>query len=472
MGQDGRDGQPGEHREVVVVGAGIGGLSAAYQLQQQGRDVLVLEGSPQVGGVLRRRSVAGVPVDVGAEAMLNRRPEGVDLATALGLEVCHPTVASSRIWTRDALRPLPRSLMGVPLDLDDLAASGVLTDAELARVRAESGHAATPVGDDVTVGDLVDDRLGHAVTDRLVEPLLGGVYAGHARRISARAAVPQLLEMARSGSLLEAGAALGATAPTTYDRPVFACVPGGMGLFAETLTAGLPVRTGATVRGLTRTADGWDLLVGPTTSPTTVRAGAVVLATPAAATARLLAGVDPEASDLLGRMEAASVAVVTLAYRVADVAALAEARSSGFLVPPTEGRAIKASTWSFAKWEWAGAAGAAEGVAHLRTSLGRHREEAALQATDADLVARSRADLAAATGLEADPVDVHVQRWGGGLPQYPLGHLARVARVRARVAEHPGLAVCGAAYDGVGIPAVIGSAHRAVARLAEGREAQ
>ena len=442
-----------EHVEVAVVGGGIAGLAAARQLVDEGHDVLVLDGAPAAGGKLRREVVAGVPVDVGAEAMLNRRPEGVDLAAGVGLAVEHPAVASSRIWTRGALRPLPRSLMGVPLDLDQLAESGVLDDAELDRVRAEPSLAPTPVGDDdLTVGDLVD--------------------AGHARRISARAAVPQLLEMARSGSLLEAGAALGATAPTTYDRPVFACVPGGMGLFAETLTAGLPVRTGATVRGLTRTADGWDLLVGPTTSPTTVRAGAVVLATPAAATARLLAGVDPEASDLLGRMEAASVAVVTLAYRVADVAALAEARSSGFLVPPTEGRAIKASTWSFAKWEWAGAAGAAEGVAHLRTSLGRHREEAALQATDADLVARSRADLAAATGLEADPVDVHVQRWGGGLPQYPLGHLARVARVRARVAEHPGLAVCGAAYDGVGIPAVIGSAHRAVARLAEGREAQ
>ena len=462
-----------EHVEVAVVGGGIAGLAAARQLVDEGHDVLVLDGAPAAGGKLRREVVAGVPVDVGAEAMLNRRPEGVDLAAGVGLAVEHPAVASSRIWTRGALRPLPRSLMGVPLDLDQLAESGVLDDAELDRVRAEPSLAPTPGGDDdLTVGALVDARFGPAVTDRLVEPLLGGVYAGHARRISARAAVPQLLEMARSGSLLEAGAALGATAPTTYDRPVFACVPGGMGLFAETLTAGLPVRTGATVRGLTRTADGWDLLVGPTTSPTTVRAGAVVLATPAAATARLLAGVDPEASDLLGRMEAASVAVVTLAYRVADVAALAEARSSGFLVPPTEGRAIKASTWSFAKWEWAGAAGAAEGVAHLRTSLGRHREEAALQATDADLVARSRADLAAATGLEADPVDVHVQRWGGGLPQYPLGHLARVARVRARVAEHPGLAVCGAAYDGVGIPAVIGSAHRAVARLAEGREAQ
>jgi oxygen-dependent protoporphyrinogen oxidase len=100
-------------------------------------------------------------------------------------------------------------------------------------------------------------------------------------------------------------------------------------------------------------------------------------------------------------------------------------------------------------------------VVHLRTSLGRHREAVALQASDEELVAWSLADLADATGLVARPVDTHVQRWGGGLPQYAVGHLDRVARIRAAVAAVPGLAVCGAAYDGVGVPAVIGSAHRA-----------
>nr|WP_298747752.1 protoporphyrinogen oxidase [uncultured Nocardioides sp.] len=429
--------------------------------------MLVLEGSPQVGGVLRRRSVAGVPVDVGAEAMLNRRPEGVDLATALGLEVCHPTVASSRIWTRDALRPLPRSLMGVPLDLDDLAASGVLTDAELARVRAESGHAATPVGDDVTVGDLVDDRLGHAVADRLVEPLLGGVYAGHARRISARAAVPQLVALAERGSLLDQ--APGLTGPSTYSAPVFAGLPGGMGGLPLRLAERLEVRTRATVRRLDRVpvhgGHRFALTVGPTTDERTVTADAVVLAVPAAAASRLLAELAPEAGRLVGGIETASVAVVTLALRVADAGALAETDASGFLVPPVEQRAIKAATFSFAKWGWVREAGAADGLIHLRTSLGRHGEEAALQASDDELVAVSLRDLRDAAGLDAMPVDTHVQRWGGGLPQYALGHLDRVARVRAALEAVPGLAVCGAAYDGVGIPAVIGSARRAVAAV-------
>jgi len=452
---------------VVVVGGGIAGLTAARDLAAAGDDVLLLEASAQPGGKLRRHAVAGVLVDVGAEAMLNRRPEGVDLATAAGLEVVHPAVVSSRIWTRGALRPLPRSLMGVPLDLDQLAASGVLSEAGLARARREPELPPEVIDGDVSVGDLVARRFGDEVTDVLVEPLLGGVYAGRAREISARAAVPQLVAYAERGSLLGQASAI----PPSYDLPVFAGVPGGMGRLPEALAAGIEVRTGVTVRELRRVpvTAGFALVAGPTNAEELVEADAVVLATPAAPTARLLRDVAPAAAAELAAIESASVVVVTVAFRAADVAAAIPGDSSGFLVPPTEGRRIKASTVAFAKWDWVRAAGkgALDGddVVHLRTSLGRHREETALQATDEELVAASLADLAAAVGLTARPVDTHVQRWGGGLPQYALGHLERVARIRADVARVPGLAVCGAAYDGVGIPAVVASAHRAAADL-------
>lgn len=443
----------------MVVGAGLAGLTAARELEAAGHDVLVLESSPRVGGKLRRTEVAGVSVDVGAEAMLNRRPEGVDLARELGLPIEHPTVASSRIWTRGALRPLPRSLMGVPLDLDQLAASGVLSDDGLARVRAERALPPEQVDGDISVGDLVDRRFGPEVTDQLVEPLLGGVYAGNARLISARASVPQLVAFAERGSLTEQAAAL----PTTYDRPVFAGIPGGMGRLAESLAADLTLRTGATVRELTGTPEGFALTVGPTTAPETVTADAVVLATPAAPSARLLTTLAPAAAAELATIESASVVVVTFAFRASSMPGLASTDSSGFLVPPREGRRIKASTFSFAKWGWVREAGG--DLLLLRTSLGRHGEQAALQATDEELVAWSLADLADAVGIAAEPVDTHVQRWGGGLPQYAVGHLDRVARIRADVERVPGLAVCGAAYDGVGIPAVIASARRAAADL-------
>ena len=406
-------------------------------------------------------------VDVGAEAMLNRRPEGVELARELGLEVVHPTTASSRLWTRGELRPLPRSLMGVPLDVDGLAASGVLSDEGLAQVRAEAAlpaHRARPTTSPWATWSA--SRFGDEVVDRLVEPLLGGVYAGHARLLSARATTPQLVSLlARGGSLLEAAAELPDERRPRVRRASPAAWAGcRRPSSTPTCSRRAPTRPSASC-GVPATR-GFELVVGSTRDPETLGADAVVLATPAAPTARLLADLAPSAAAELAAVEYASMAVVTLAFHARD-AALPD--SSGFLVPPVDGRRIKASTFSFAKWDWVREAGldpvGGDDLLLLRTSLGRHREEASLQATDDELVAASLADLAEATGLRARPVDSHVQRWGGGLPQYAVGHLDRVERIRADVARIPGLAVCGAAYDGVGIPAVIASARRAAVQV-------
>ncbi len=443
---------------VVVVGGGVAGLTAAYVLGAD-HDVLLLEASPEVGGKLRGGEVAGVRVDVGAEAMLARRPEGVDLARDLGLPLVHPATTSSRVWSRGSLRPLPRSLLGVPIDVDDLAASGVLSSQGLARVREEPSLPPTPVETDLSVGDLVAARLGDEVVERLVEPLLGGVYAGRARALSLRAAAPQVAALAARGSLLEAAARL-----PVLDSPVFAGIEGGMHRLAAALAGSgrCEVRLSATVRELTGAPGRFTLTVGETRAPQRVEAQAVVLATPAAPTARLLGIISPTAAALLAQVESASMAIVTLALRAADVPL--DGASSGFLVPPVEGRDIKAATYSFAKWDWVRAAGAPD-VVLLRTSLGRAGEQAALQVPDEVLVERSLADLAALAGVTARPVDAQVQRWGGALPQYAVGHLDLVSRVRSAVAAVPGLAVCGAAYDGVGIPAVIASARAAAAQV-------
>ncbi|MDV9191849.1 FAD-dependent oxidoreductase, partial [Streptomyces sp. SR27] len=185
-------------------------------------------------------------------------------------------------------------------------------------------------------------------------------------------------------------------------------------------------------------------------------ADGVVLATPAGPAAALLAEHAPAASAELDAVAYASMALVTLAFRRSDMPDLP---GSGFLVPPVDGHTIKASTFSSRKWRWV--TDGAPDLFVLRTSVGRHGEEAQVHREDADLVAASLKDLAAATGLAARPVATTVTRWLDGLPQYPVGHLARVARVREAVAALPGLRVAGAAYDGVGIPACIASAHRA-----------
>ena len=446
---------------VVVVGGGISGLAAAraVRLERPDVDVVVLDAAPRAGGKLLLGEVGGVTVDLGAESMLNRRPEAVDLAVAAGLgdRLVHPATISAQIWSRHRMHPMPRSLMGVPVDHKDLAASGILSRAGLARAAMDTVLPATEIGDsDVSVGWLIEQRFGRELVDRLVEPLLGGVYAGHAREISARAAVPQVVALLAADKSLSRAAAK-VLGDRNDERPVFAGLAGGLGQLPAVLAEDLDVRSSATVRELGRSsAGGWNLVVGPTTAPEVIHADAVVLATPAAPTARLLTGAVSSAALELARIEYASMAVITMAFPRAAFPAVV---GSGFLVPPVDGRAIKAATYSFAKWDWVDAASG--DVVVMRTSIGRHREEQQLQASDEELVDRSVADLSRAVGLSVRPVDSHVQRWGGGLPQYAVGHVERVRRIRQAVAEVPGLAVCGAAYDGLGIPACIASARAA-----------
>lgn len=426
----------------------------------------MLEASAAIGGKLARAEVGGVTVDVGAESMLNRRPEAVALARSAGLgdRIVHPATTSANLWSRGRMRPMPRTLMGVPTDARALAESGVISTSGLARVALERGLPATRLeGQDVSVGWLVEERFGREVVDRLVEPLLGGVYAGHAREISARAAVPQVVALLdQDRSMMRAAAA--ATRQTS-DVPVFAGLVGGLGLLPAAVagSAGLDVRTGATVRDLARaTEGGWNLVVGSTRDPEVLHADAVVLATPARATGRLLSDVVPDAALELARIEYASMAIITLAFRARD---FPETHGSGFLVPPVDKQSVKAATYSFAKWDWVREAGADEDLLVMRCSIGRHREEEVLQRPDEEVVQLALEDLADAIGLSVRPVDWHVQRWGGALPQYAVGHVDRVRNIRASVAAAGGLAVCGAAYDGLGIPACVASAEAAATQV-------
>ncbi|MFF8773162.1 protoporphyrinogen oxidase [Kitasatospora sp. NPDC015120] len=454
---------------VVVIGGGIAGLTAAAVLgggagEPARARVTLLEASERLGGKLWGGEVGGVRVDLGAESMLARRPEAVELARAVGLaeRLEPPTTAKAAIWTRGGLRPLPRGqVMGVPGDLAALADSGVLSPEGLERARHEV--AGDAVGDDVAIGRYVAERLGREVVDRLVEPLLGGVYAGHADEISLRAAVPALLEVARGGGSLIEGVHELANRPKTVGTPVFQGLQGGLGTLptavaAACAEAGVELRTRTEVSGLRRTADGWRVTTG---DGGTLHAAAVVLAVPAPVAARLLRADVPAAAAELDGVQYAGMALVTLAFRRTDLPE--PPAGSGFLVPPVDGRRIKASTFSSNKWGWLERS--APDTFVLRTSLGRLHEDEPLELEDEELVARSLADLGEAIGLTARPYDTAVTRWRAGLPQYPVGHLDRVARIRAAADRAGALALCGAAYDGVGIPACIASARAAVAGL-------
>lgn len=451
---------------VVVVGGGVAGLAAARRLLLAGVEVTVLEQAGRWGGKLDRTVVADVGLDSGAESMLARRPEAVGLVAELGLagELVHPTTAKPQLLVGGRFVAMPPSLQGVPVDVAALAE--LLSPAGLAYAAGEPDRPAPPLTDDVAIGAYVDERFGPEVTDRLLEPLLGGVYAGRARDLSFAAVAPDLYARARTGGslLVHARAGLRPGGPT----PVFAGLVGGVSRLVSVLVAdlarlGASLRLGTAVRDLDRRSDGsWRLAVGSAAAPQTLTADAVLLALPGGPAGRLAVDLLPSA-PAYAAIPYASVAVLTLVVRdlVSD--------RSGLLVPPGELPTIKALTHSSVKWDWVreqAESAWGPGVAVVRASIGRIGEAALLQVDDATLVARTLAEAQTLSGWEGTTlVDARVSRWGGALPQYEVGHRELVASLRAELAAVPGLAAAGAALDGVGIAACIGSADAAATKI-------
>jgi oxygen-dependent protoporphyrinogen oxidase len=369
--------------------------------------------------------------------------------------------------------------MGVPSDMTELARSGVVSEEGVARAGQDLELPPTARDGDVPVARYVGARLGDEVVDRLVDPLLGGVYAGRSAELSFDATLPALAAASRQyRSLAEAARSLLPPVPgdqggTRAGGSVFTTLAEGLGTLPAYLAkaAGAEVRTGSMARELAPAERGWRLTVGSAAAPEYVHADAVILAIPARPAGRLLGGV-PGASAAVtafGEISYASMAIVTLAYRRSAFpgAGLGAPGWSGYLVPAMDGRAVKAVTFSTVKWPHLAGATGADPLEIVRCSVGRIGEEALLQRADDDLVALAAAELGEATGVRGAPAAARVTRWGGALPQYTVGHLDRVARIRTTVAALPGLAVCGAAYDGVGIPACVATARAAVSQVKE-----
>jgi oxygen-dependent protoporphyrinogen oxidase len=453
-----------ERVDLVVVGAGITGLAAAWEAAGQGARVVLLDGADRPGGKLRTSPVAGTPLDESADAFLARVPEAVDLCTELGIEteLVSPATGHAFVWSRDELRPLPtEQLLGVPTDLDAVAATGILSDAGLARARAdlERTDADPADGGDESLGGLIRRRLGDEVLDRLVGPLVGGIWAGNPDHLSIETAAPQLAALRdRHPSLITAAAdARAAALGAAGNRPVFLTPRRGMTHLVEALVAGLGDRvrleqpvTGLELQGL-HASNRWRI------APAGITAEAVVVATPAFAAAPLVAPHARAAGQTLAAIDHASVALVALAVPREGVGHPLD--GSGFLVPPPEGRLMTACSWWSSKWPH---------LAHdpslvlLRVSAGRDGDQRALALDDAELLDALLLDLRDILDLHATPVDVRINRWRRSFPQPRPGHLQRVAAVEDElVRATPGLAVAGAWARGVGIPACIRAGRRA-----------
>ena len=430
---------------VVVIGGGIAGLAAAFYLRDEPVRVTVLEGSPRLGGKLSASDVAGVSMDEGAEALLARRPEGIALIEATGLAAdlvpAGVTVVRDLHPGRDALAA-PQAVHGRPG-----------RPGRAGRHRGRLGRGRRPgqgragrrpfEAADTSVTEYIGARLGVEVVDRLVDPLLGGVYAGRSEDLSFQATLAPLAAAARTHADADRGrrrAAAARPAPRpppplpqiTARSPRRSSSPSPPGSArCRRRWPRPPGPTSASTRwsaSSTRTATGWRLTIGSAADPEYLDADAVILATPAAPTARLLKRTASEAAAELEQIPYASMAIITLAFRAGDFPAQ---QRSGYLVPAVDGRAVKAATFSTVKWpHLAQAADPRHPVHIVRCSVGRSGDVAVLQRDDDDLAALAAAELAEAIGITAQPVAHRVTRWGGGLPQYNVGHLDRVARIR------------------------------------------
>lgn len=462
-------------RRVVVVGGGISGLAAALRLADSGVDVTVVEQSDRLGGKIRT-GLAGV--ETGAEQFLMRDPAGgpsaaVRLISALGLDsrLVHPAVGAAGLWIDGALRPLPTgTVMGVP------GPSAVLDGvAHPAEHDVDRGAPVLAPGTDRAVGAVVRERLGDEVVEHLVDPLLGGVYAGRADQLSLAATMPGLhrkLGVEHTLRAAVAAAAAESRAHQTGPTAIFGTLAGGLDQLISALAAalaqrGVAVHLGNPVRAVRRTAQGWSVQVGAaaadapgTASPWRLEADGLVLACPARPAARLLHEAEPEAAELIGALDYASVGLVTLTLPAIELPEL-----SGFLVPADQGLTIKAATFFSTKWAHHRRA---DGTVVLRASIGRYGDSMALQRPDPDLVDLVRRDLAKVLGTALPAhTAAAVTRWGGGLPQYAPGHVDRVVHARELLAQ-TSVVLAGAAFDGVGVPACIASAERAADLLLEG----
>ena len=457
-----------------MVGGGITGLATAYYLSQAGAAVTLIEGDDRLGGKIRTGELAGVPVEAGPDTFLARVPEAVDLCRQLGLEdrLVAPATGQAFIWVGGRLRPLPeRHVLGVPIALVPLVRSGVLSPAGVARAALDIVLPPSGWGADPSVAEVVGRRMGPEVVDRLVGPLVGGINAGRADRLSLASTARPLAEGAAASRSLVLGLRRRATAPTgptAVPGPVFLGLAGGLerlvDRLGEVLGPRVDLRAGTTVTKLERgPGGGWRLACRPGPA---VEVDWCVLTTPAPAAAELLRQVAPDAARHLDAVRYASVALATLGY---DPGALAAPlRGSGYLVARSEGLLHTACTFTTTKWP----ALAGRGLVLVRPSAGRDGDDRPADLDDAELVARLHLEVAAAIGARQPPVVSLVDRWPGSFPQYDVGHQARVEAVDAALAAAaPGVLVAGAAYRGLGIASCVAqarSAARVIAALPPG----
>ncbi len=471
---------------VAILGGGITGLAAAYRIRDRapGTRFVLLEASDRFGGVIRTEKIDGWLVEHGPDSLLREKPWAIDLCQRLDLgDALIPTQEQHRqtlIVRKGRVVPVPDAFrLLAPTRLAPFLLSRALSWRGRLRALGDLVLPRRPAGvDDESLASFVRRRLGNEVLTQLAQPLVGGIYSADPETLSLAATMPRFLDLERRHRSIILGLMREATASAQPSTPgtsgarfsIFYSLEQGLGALPDALAACLPIdalRTGCRATALTRSDEGWRI----ETTGGSLEADAVVVALPAPKAAELLAGFDPELADRIAAIRCTSTAVVNLAY---PATALSRPLTAlGLVVPATEGRGILAASVSSLKY----AGRAPAGGVLVRAFLGGALGAAVLSASDDDLIALARRELADFLGLRGEPLFSRCTRWPNSMPQYAVGHLERKAEIFARAARHPAFALAGNAYDGVGLADCVRSGTEAAdhvldALADEGRKAR
>jgi len=460
---------------VAVVGGGIAGLTAALTLQERGHHVTLFEANDRLGGKLHTDQVDDLLIDAGPDSFLSSKPAALQLIERVGLteSVVNtlPDGGGTFILRRGRLMPLPEGItLLVPAEFRSIARTPLLSP--LGKVRMALDYVIPPrkSDDDESIGAFVRRRVGRQAFERMAEPLLSGIYAGDADKLSLLSTFPRLRDTERTygsvikGAISQRRQARAAPPTPGTRRTPFVSLRGGLGQLVDGIADAL--ETTKLLTGTTVTALG----VGPnqvTLASDGIESAfdGVVLSTPAWSTATLLANTDHDLSELLSGIEYVSSATISLAFRASDVVGKQGGR--GFVIPRAEGRTLTAVTWSSNKF----GGRVPEDMALMRGFVGRAGNETPAFLPEDELITLVRRELADILDIDAEPVVARVYRWERALPQYNLGHQERLAAIDGRLGALPTLALTGSAYRGVGIPDCITNATNQANRLADRLEA-
>lgn len=449
---------------VVIIGGGVTGLAAAYELVSAGRAVTLIEARPSLGGVIQTEHIEGCTLEAGPDSFISAKPAACELIDELGLgdQLIGSNDASRRTYIvrNGRLVQLPEGLMMmVPTRIMPVALSPLLSFATKLRMGLEYFRRPPAGGQDRSVAEFVSAHYGQEAVDYLAEPLLSGVYGGDVTRLSVAAVLPRFVELERKYGSLTRGVLSARRRMPRTPGPLFQTLRGGLSQLTQALERRIrptcKVITG-TAEAVTRNGPGYSVRV----NGETLGAEAVIMACPAWAASPLVAPFHPRLAELLSTIEYSSSITLSLGYRRERCGPLPA--GFGFLVPARERGALVACTFVGAKFRYR----VPDSHHVLRCFLGGAGHADVLERSDEEILTAVRRELKALLGWDVEPDFYHLRRWSRAMAQYPVGHSARLAEIRSALAEVPGLQLAGNAYDGIGVPDCIRTG-RAAARAVQ-----